>query len=229
MRMSWHDLAFLHWRVDANALANRLPPGLVVDTFDGSAWLGVVPFRMVATGIRGCPRIPGLHAFPELNVRTYVRHGDRAGVWFFSLDATSRLAVRAARATFHLPYFDAAIDCRRDGDAVHYTSRRTHRGAPPAELAVRYAPNAPNAPLSHAARGTLEHFLVERYCLFAADRRGRLRCGEIHHPPWQVAPADVAIERCSMTALAGCALPNVAPHALVAAPIDVVAWWTRRV
>ena len=132
MRMGWDMLAFLHWPVPAAALAARLPRGLALDTFEGQAYLGVVPFEMARTRFRWAPAIPTATRFLELNVRTYVTAGGRPGVWFFSLDAASKLAVRGARATFRLPYFDAKMAARREGDTVHYTSERTHRGAPPA-------------------------------------------------------------------------------------------------
>jgi hypothetical protein len=129
--MTWHDLLFAHWPVAPDALRALLPrtdPPLELDVRDGFAWLGVVPFRMSGARFRWLPPVPGTAAFPELNVRTYVTAGGRPGVWFFSLDAASPLAVRAARATFHLPYFDAGMACEADGDGVYYRSRRTHAG-----------------------------------------------------------------------------------------------------
>src|SRR5881394_3715955 len=126
MFMRWHDLLFAHWPVEAARLREFVPPGLAIETFDGAAWLGVVPFRMSHVRARCLPPVPGLSAFPELNVRTYVRaEGDGCpGVWFFSLDAASRAAVRAARAVFGLAYMDARMSCRREGESVAYESRR---------------------------------------------------------------------------------------------------------
>ncbi|QDU67896.1 hypothetical protein Pla86_29840 [Planctomycetes bacterium Pla86] len=120
MRMAWHDLAFLHWPLPAAAIAERLPEGLEVDTYGGEAWIGVVPFRMTGVTPRFVPPLPGVSAFPEINLRTYVRHGDKAGVWFFSLDVTDWLPVQVARRLFHLPYFHAAMHCRPDGDGLDY-------------------------------------------------------------------------------------------------------------
>src|SRR6266404_10006502 len=107
MAQSWHDLLFAHWQVDAAALRPLLPPQLQIDTFGGSAWLAVVPFRMTGVRLPGTPALPWLSAFPELNVRTYVTCDGEPGVWFFSLDAGNALAVAIARAWFHLPYFRA--------------------------------------------------------------------------------------------------------------------------
>lgn len=222
--MRWLDLAFLHWPVRPAALRPHLPPDLELDLRDGAAWLGVVPFRMTGVRARCLPPLPGSGAFPELNLRTYVRAGDLAGVWFFSLDAGSRIAVRAARATFRLPYFDAAMQCTRDGDTVHYRSRRTHRGAPPAEFQGAWRPTAGHAV---CAPGTLPHWLTERYVLFASGRDGRVRVGHVHHPPWMLAPAEVEIDCCDMTRLVGLA-PEGPPLVHAAAPQAVAAWAPQR-
>jgi hypothetical protein len=224
--MQWHDLLFLHWPVPAAALQSLLPAGVEVETFDGSAWLGVVPFVMRRTRLRPLPPLPTACNFPELNVRTYVRAGGRSGVWFFSLDAASRLAVLGARVGFRLPYFRAAMTCRRDGDEVRYRSERRHRGAPPATFAARWRPRSPFAATEP---GSLASWLTDRYCLFAADRRGRIGRTDIHHRRWQLAPADVAIEHCAMTALLGFELSTPPVSVLAAAPLAVVAWPLERV
>lgn len=220
LTMDWRDLLFLHWRVDAAALQRCVPEGVAIETFDGSAWLGVVPFRMARTRGRFLPPVPSTGEFPELNVRTYVRCGGRSGVWFFSLDAASRLAVEGARVTFGLPYFRARMGIHRDGDRLRYTSERTDRRAPPASFAAAWHPTTSFAP---AAPGTLEHFLVERYCLFA-QRRGRLLRGDIAHPPWQLARAAVDLTACDMTRLLGFPLAGQPASALVAEPIRVAAY-----
>lgn len=226
MFQRWHELLFAHWPVSADALRARLPAGLELDTFEGEAWLGLVPFRMSAVRLRGTPALPGLSAFPELNLRTYVRHGAHRGVWFFSLDAASRLAVRAARAWFHLPYFDARMECRERAGVVHYGSVRTHRGAPAAELALRYAPLAP---VELARPGTLEHFLTERYCLFAAAPSGVLLRGDIHHRPWPLQRAQGEFESQTIAAAAGFARPARVPLFYFARVLDVLIWAPTRV
>src|SRR5918998_4467566 len=139
--MSWRDLLFMHWPVRADSLRPLVPPALKLDTFDGNAWLGVVPFRMTGVRPRFVPPVPALSNFPEINLRTYVTAGGIPGIWFFSLDAHNPVAVRLARATFHLPYFDARMSCRPSDDGLLYRSARTHRGAPPAEFAARYEPS----------------------------------------------------------------------------------------
>ncbi len=217
--MRWHDLGFLHWRVAASELQAQLPAGLELDTFEGEAWIGVVPFHMTDVSLRGTPRVRRFADFSELNVRTYVTAGGKPGVWFFSLDATQPTAVRLARGLLNLAYLDARIDTRRDGDWVDYTSRRTDPTAGAAELVARYRPTGPP---SRSLPGSLEHFLTERYCLYAA--RGRVRRIEIDHEPWPLQPAEAVIERCTMTEPLGIGLGDQPPLVHFAKRLDVVAW-----
>jgi uncharacterized protein YqjF (DUF2071 family) len=213
MAQSWHDLLFAHWPIDAAQLRKTLrphiPAALAIDTFNGQAWIGVVPFRMSGVRLRATPVLPVLSAFPELNVRTYVTHGGKPGVWFFSLDAANAIAVSIARAWFHLPYFNARMRCEdfstiaslakqagvdREG-WIDYESRRTHRNAPSANLRAKYRPTGK---IFHAQPGTLEHFLTERYCLYAADGQGRVKRGEIHHVPWPLQQAEAKFSENTM-------------------------------
>jgi uncharacterized protein YqjF (DUF2071 family) len=219
LKMRWEDLLFLHWAVDPAVVQPHLPDGLELDTFDGRAWLGVVPFTMAATRFRWLPPMPTASRFPECNLRTYVRCGDRAGVWFFSLDAHSRLAVEGARLGFGLPYFVAEMASRRDGDRIVYRSRRTDRRAPPAEFVASWRPVGQPR---QAAAGSLEQFLVERYSLFAL-RRGRLLRGDVAHEPWQLCEAELELERCDMARLLGTTLEGPPVSVLATRPLDVEA------
>src|ERR1700756_2660614 len=180
MAQSWHDLLFAHWPVDAAMLRPHIPAKLEMDTFDGRAWLGIVPFSMSGVRLRWTPPLPGLSAFPELNVRTYVTAQDKPGVWFFSLDAANALAVATARLTFHLPYFRAHMKSTEARGWIEYRSRRAHAGAPQAQFEGRYRGVGE---FFEPAAGTRIHFLAERYCLYSADQRGHVYRGEIHHPP----------------------------------------------
>jgi uncharacterized protein YqjF (DUF2071 family) len=179
---------------------------------------------MARTRFRWAPPLPTATRFPELNVRTYVRHGGRPGVWFFSLDADSKLAVRGARWTFHLPYFDARMALDREGEWVRYSSTRTHRRAPAARFAGRYRANGA---LTQAQPGSLEHFLTERYCLYAHGPRGLVR-GEVHHAPWPLRPGEAELEECDMTRLLGIDLVGPPPLVHVADTLDVAAWWPTK-
>jgi hypothetical protein len=175
---------------------------------------------------RGVPALPGLSAFPELNVRTYVRAGEKPGVWFFSLDAGNRLAVEVARRWYHLPYFRARMSCVREGESVQYASRRIHRGAPPAEFRARYRPVGEAL---HSTAGWLDRWLTERYCLYAADGGGGLHRAEIHHAAWRLAPAEAEIERNTMAAALGFELPPEPPLLHFAGRLEVAAWAPQRV
>ncbi|NUP88832.1 MAG: DUF2071 domain-containing protein [Candidatus Sumerlaeia bacterium] len=223
MAQSWHDLLFAHWPLPPGAIAPFVPSGLAVDTFEGHAWIAVVPFRMSGVRLRATPALPGLSAFPELNVRTYVTHRGQGGVLFFSLDAANALAVATARAWFGLPYFRARMRLRDGAGWITYASTRTHRGAPPAEFEGRYRPTGA---VFHAAPGSLEHWLTERYCLFAV-RRGRLIRADIHHAPWPLQPAEAEIHLNTMTSPQRIELPPEAPHLLFARRLDVAVWAPR--
>jgi uncharacterized protein YqjF (DUF2071 family) len=221
--MRWHDLLFMHWSVPVEALRPLIPPALDLDTFDGRAYIAVVPFRMSGIRARFLPPIPGTSAFPELNVRTYVTLDNKPGVWFFSLDAASRLAVRGARWQFHLPYFDATMRCTRcaDGEWIDYHSTRTHRASPPAQFSARYRPTGP---VYRAAPGTLDHFLTERYCLYSADRAGRIFRGDIAHAPWPLQPAEANVEHNRMLDPIGLKPPDEPALLHYAHELDVIAW-----
>ena len=216
--MRWHDLLFLHWPVRPDVIRPMIPRPLDLDTFDGWCWIGVVPFRM--TGVR--PRyIPMPLAFPELNVRTYVKTSGRSGVWFFSLDAASWIAVRAARAWYGLPYYDARMSVQMEGDAVRYQSARIHNRAAPAEFSASYRPTAP---AYRAAAGTLDHWLTERYCLYVTGKRDRIFYGDIHHETWPLQPAEVELRENTMTRQIGIELPDTKPISYFARYQSVVAW-----
>jgi uncharacterized protein len=178
LAMQWHNLLFMHWPVHPAVLCSFIPPALELQTFDGTAWLGITPFRMQGTHPRLVPPLPGFSVFPELNVRTYVTAEGKPGVWYFSLDAANPFAVRGARYLFHLPYYDASMQAESCDGVMHYTSTRTHHDAAQAPFIGRYRPTGP---VYHSASGSLDEWLTERYCLYAANRRGRVWRGDIHH------------------------------------------------
>jgi uncharacterized protein YqjF (DUF2071 family) len=226
MRQNWHNLLFVHWEVPAEPIRRLLPPGLELDLYEGRAYVGLVPFTM--TGVRpvGLPAVPGLSRFHETNVRTYVHVGGRdPGVWFFSLDAANPVAVVAARAWYHLAYHYArmSVEERAPGQGTtpeefSYASERRWPGPRPAHALVRGGPRGEPAP---AAAGSLEHFLVERYLLYAhVERRGLYR-GQVHHSSYPLQGATLSALDESLLAAAGIERPDRAPIAHFARGVSV--------
>jgi uncharacterized protein YqjF (DUF2071 family) len=220
MFQRWHDLLFAHWPLDADRVRPLVPAELELDTREGTAWIAVTPFHMSGVRARGLPAVPGTSAFPELNVRTYVRYGGKPGVYFFSLDASNPLAVIGARALFKLPYHLADMRIERAGDRFDYSSRRLGGRA---EFGAVYGPCGP---VVLSAAGSLEHFLTERYCLYTVRDR-KVRRVEIDHAPWPLQPARAEISRLGVARAAG--LPLEGPPALThfAATLDVRIWPPR--
>jgi uncharacterized protein YqjF (DUF2071 family) len=220
MGQSWCDLLFCHWPVAPAAVRDHVPASLPLDLIDGRAWISITPFEVRGTRPRGAPAPPVLSRFPELNVRTYVRRGARPGIWFLSLDAASALAVGAARGLYRLPYFRARMAIAADGPWVVYRSeRRDPRGAP-ARFEARYRPTGG---VRHAAAGSLEAWLDERYRLYTVDDGGRLFSADIHHRPWTLRDAEAEIGLNTMTAPHGIELTGE-PLLQFARRQDVVFW-----
>ena len=225
MTQSWHDLLFAHWPVDVGELRAAVPPGFELDLFDGRAYIGVIPFHMTNVAPRGLPSVPFVSAFNELNVRTYVTVGGRPGIYFFSLDADSTMAVTVARTIFHLPYFSASMTVKVAGDRVGYRSRRTS-GEGRAELACEYNPVGP---AYTADPGTLDWFLTERYCLYTLDSSNHACRLEIHHQQWPLQRAEARFDVNTMAEAAGLRLASMAPVLHFAKRQDMVAWPLYRI
>jgi len=223
IRMEWASLLFMHWRVDARLLRPLVPEALDIDTYDGSAWIGIIPFTMPSIGPARLPRMLAKRRVHEINVRTYVTAGEERGVWFFSLDCASPLAVRLARWGFHLPYYHADIELRRADRTIRYTSRRRHRGAPPALFDATWFVGDP---LPGSEPGDLPYFLTERYSLFS-EHRGALFRGRIQHEPWTLREAFVEREqwRSSMIEALGLPEPREAPHLLFSDRLAPITAW----
>jgi uncharacterized protein len=234
MYQRWHDLLFMHWPVSMDALRPHIPSELQIDTFDGTAWLAVVPFRMSHIHPRGLFPVPWLSAFPELNVRTYVSKDGKPGVWFFSLEAANPIAVAIARNWFKLPYFNARMHCASepatkvgyraqgayDEQSIYYSSQRTHRDAPSCSFVAEYIPiTGVVVPLP----GSLEYFLTARYCLYTANKSGNIYRGEIDHEPWPLQIADAEVEVNTMAKPLGVKLVGE-PLLHFSKRIDVKVW-----
>ena len=225
MVQRWTDVVFLHWRYPSDVVQRLLPPGVEVEVFDGSAWVGLVPFRMEGLGFPGLAPLPLVGEFPEVNVRTYVRSGSRRGVWFFSLDIDRLLPTLVARTAYRLPYCFGRVEHRRVGDIV--TSTVIRRWPAPAGegrtgIAVRTGgPADPTAPL--------EHFLTSRWGLIAANRRGSLRHAAVDHPTWPLHHAEVLHVDDHLVTEAGLPPPTGKPLGLWAPGVDVRAGRPTRI
>ena len=218
MYQSWQQLLFAHWPVPVSELRPLVPPELEIDEFDGTGWVAVTPFVLKGLRIRYLPQIPGADDFPEMNLRTYVRVGDTPGIWFFSLDAASRLAVSAARTFYRLPYKNAQMSVRSADGGIEYRSRRLDRTA---VLSARYRPIGPSF---HPAPGTLEYFLTERYALYVVLRDRTIIRGDIHHPPWDLQPAEATFTQNTVAEAAGIRLPDTPPLLHYSARQDALLW-----
>jgi uncharacterized protein YqjF (DUF2071 family) len=216
-RQRWNQLLFAHWTVDPDAVQATLPRGLYVDTFAGSAYLGIVPFAMERVRPAWLPPLPWVSWFLELNVRTYVHDATgRPGVWFYSLDCNQALAVAIARRFFHLPYYPARMAASFRNGTIHYECQR--RGQAAGTCRYAWTPGLTGAPVTP---GSLEFFLVERYLLFAADPAGRLHAGRVHHAPYRVSAPRVSELSTGPARLAGFRLDREPASVLAALPIDV--------
>ena len=215
MKQIWRDLLFAHWPVALDALRPLVPAALPLDTFDGRAWVTIAPFHMEIRP-RGLPALPGMSRIPELNCRTYVTIDGKPGVYFFSLDITSQLLVWGARLFYHLPYFHAEMSCESFGDSISYSSQRGN--------AVWRASYAPISDVRLAAAGTIEHFLTERYCLYAVHGR-RVYRGDIHHAPWPLQKPRAEIQENTVAQAAGIALAGPPAALSFTREIEVLIWW----
>ena len=223
MHQTWGKLLFMHWPLDAALLRPLIPKQLEIDTFDGSAWIGVIPFTMWGIRAAFLPPIPGTSAFHELNVRTYVHLNGVPGVWFFSLDAASKLAVWGARKFYHLPYFFAHMSLDQIGTTISYSSHRRDDHGPPAELQARWSIGEP---LLISIPGSLEFFLTERYCLYS-ENNGEVYRARIHHQPWPLQNATLSSLYSTMIESLGVPTPSANAHLRYAEEISVEIWPLR--
>lgn len=225
MRQWWGKLLFMHWPVRAELLRPLVPAPLTIDTFEGRAWVGIVPFTMWGVRPYVLPPFPGLSTFHELNVRTYVHYQGVPGVWFMSMDANSAINVWGARCFFHLPYFYARMSLVQQDRRIFYRSERTHRDAPAAAFDAEWTFGEP---LPQSEPGSLVFFLTERYCLYAS-RRGELYRCRVFHPPWPLRTAEVVRSDSTMIEALGLPTPHTEPLLHYAEAIKTDIWPLRRV
>ncbi|QDI91675.1 DUF2071 domain-containing protein [Salicibibacter halophilus] len=202
MTQTWKDVLFAHWPLPPRTLQTKIPEPLEIDTYDGQAWIGIVPFNIVHLRARFLPPMPFAHAFPEVNVRTYVTFNGQPGVYFFSLDAEHRLAVLTARKLFHLPYFYSDIKVQRKKGGIHY---RSHR--PDAMLEAAYEPSST---VFTAEKDSLDAWLTERYRLYTTHKN-KLYALDIHHHPWALQRAEAIFTNTTLAASLSLHLPDTKP------------------
>ena len=204
MRQQWLDLAYVHWRYEPDAVAALLPPGLDVDTFDGSAWVGLIPFTMRGIGLARGPGVPYLGSFSEVNVRTYVCRGGRPGVWFFSLDVDRFLPAAVARLTYRLPYCWGRSHHERRGDTLTtVVRRRWPERVPDSSLVVEMG--------DAVTPDDLDVFLTARWGLYSTSRRG-LRYAPVDHEPWPLRSGKLLGLDDRLVEAAGLPSPTGDPH-----------------
>jgi uncharacterized protein YqjF (DUF2071 family) len=223
LAQTWRDLLFAHWPVPAKMLEHWLPPGLPLDKFSGETWVTIAPFLMTGIRFRGTPVLPYLSTTLELNLRTYVTVADRPGIFFFSLDAASPIAVRVARRFFHLPYFDARMSCSETAGVIDYRSARRQT---PAIFRARYQPTGP---VTRSKPGTLDHFLTERYCFYTSNPAGDILRGDIAHESWPLQPAEAEFLENGLTLPWKIELPDTPPLLHFAKQVDVRAQRVRKI
>lgn len=224
MRQNWGKLLFMHWPIEAEALRPLIPERLTIDTFEGEAWIGITPFTMWGVRPVFTPPVPFLSELHETNVRTYVHLDGVPGVWFFSLDANSALAVTGARTLYHLPYFNAEIELEEEDGTIDYTLSR--RDEPHAEMEARWTIGEA---LPESEPGSLAFFLTERYCLYSEDSSEQLYRARIHHAPWPLQEASLESLRSTMIESQGLPTPEGDPLLHYAEALAVDIWPLKKV
>lgn len=224
MHQNWGKLLFMHWRIEEKLLRPFIPQDLEIDAFDGSAWIGVIPFTMWGIRASFLPPVPGTSAFHELNVRTYLTLNGTPGVWFFSLDAADKLAVWAARKFYNLPYFNAQMSLNQTDKTIRYSSRRRDPRGAPAELKTAWTIGEC---LPRSAAGSIELFLTERYCLYS-ERDGELYRAQIHHEPWPLQSATLHSLNSTMIEAQGLPTPQGDPLLHYCEGLSVDIWSLKK-
>jgi uncharacterized protein YqjF (DUF2071 family) len=225
MQQTWGKLLFMHWKIPVETLRPAIPKQLTIDTYEGDAWIAVVPFMIWGMRASFLPAVPGFSEMHELNVRTYVHYKGTPGVYFLSLDASSALAVMGARTFFLVPYFNAEMTLKQDGQQIVYHSRRTHADAPAASFDATWKIGDA---LGTSEPGSLEFFLTERACFYTVSGESVYQC-RIHHAPWQLREAEISSLKSTMIESHDLPKPKGKPLLHYSEELAVDVWTLERV
>ncbi|RXI96264.1 DUF2071 domain-containing protein [Anaerobacillus alkaliphilus] len=225
MQQTWKDLLFAHYPISPTILRPMIPSCFTLDTFEGTAWVSVVPFKMSKIRMRYLSKLPLTPDFAELNVRTYVKFGNKPGVYFFSLDANSKIAVKAGNQFYHLPYYDADMSINQIEEWVDFKSERIDPRVKSGLFTGKYRPNGE---VFTAKPDTIEHWLTERYVLYVTNGKNVYE-GNIHHNPWPLQPAYADIEVNSVAQSLGIPIEEPPAYLHYSNELKVVAWLLKKV
>ncbi len=226
MSQSWRNLLFIHWPIPPEILRPHIPSTLEIDTYNRSAWLGVVVLVIEGIHPRGLSSISLTPTFPEINVRTYVHYDGKPGVFFLSLDVENWASNTIAKRWYHLPYKKAAVTFRKEGQTFYCKSVRKEKASPPFSFQVKYSPVSE---VYFPKEGTLDHWLTERYCLFSSNNGSNIFCGEIQHCPWPLQKAEAEINRNTLLTRYKINSTEIQPISYFSKGVDTLFWNIKKV
>lgn len=222
MKQGWNEVLLAHWPVNEAELLPLIPPGLELQQWEGSPWISITPFILDPFRVRGLPRLPFVNRFLEMNIRTYVIRNGKPGIYFLSLEASSRMAVAGARIAAKLPYHHAAMSAEiKRENTIRYLSERKRRDAGDAVFHGEYRPTGD---IFQAQPGSQVHWLTERYCLYTVNSGGEIWTGDIHHLPWPLQQAELRLEANTMTDFDGIRLDSSPSLVTFAKRLEVLFW-----
>lgn len=226
MRQNWSNIFFTHWPIKPEILRPFIPNSLQIDTYNQYAWVGIVLFVMGGIYPRGLNSLSILPPFPEINVRTYVIYDDKPGIYFLSIDVGDWASYTIAKRWFHLPYYSSHVSYQKDNQTFQFRSRR--KGRPNSSISFN-GKYFPLPEIYFPREGTLDNWLIERYCLYSRDQRGNLYCGEIHHHPWPLQQAKSEIHMNTLLSPFNIDPNEVEPISHYSKGVDSLIWNIKKV
>ncbi|MGG1677746.1 YqjF family protein [Neobacillus sp. NRS-1170] len=221
MRQTWKNLLFLHWPISLEKLRPYVPSSLQIDTYNGSAWLGVILFVIEGIYPRGISSVSVTPKFPEINVRTYVQCDGKPGIYFLSIDVQNWASLNIAKRWYRLPYYSSEISFQKEGQSFQCQSVRKGNANTIISFKGKYFPVSE---VYFPKEGTLDHWLTERYCLYSSTNGVNIYCGEIHHQPWPLQKAEIEIVNNTLFTPFHFDLSEVKPTAYFSEGVDSLIW-----